>query len=178
MNSTIKKQLGYLKWFLNYATEKGYNKNLAFNTFKPKLKTAKNKVVYLTAVELDLIRDYEIPEVKIYLERVRDVFLFTYYTSLRYSDVYNLKKHNIIGDKLNIVSIKDVDNLQIKLSKKALAIIEKYNGSDFENMRALPVISNQNMNDYLEELCKLAKIDNKVTKVHFKLNTRIEEVFF
>lgn len=26
-NSTIKKKLGYMRWFLNWATEKGYNTN-------------------------------------------------------------------------------------------------------------------------------------------------------
>jgi len=38
-NTTIKKQLGFLKWFLRWATAKGYNKETTYQTFKPKLTT-------------------------------------------------------------------------------------------------------------------------------------------
>lgn len=73
-NSTIEKKLGYLRWFLNWATDKGINTNLAYKTFKPTLKSTQKKVIYLTKEELSRIRDYEIPESKSYLEAVRDVF--------------------------------------------------------------------------------------------------------
>ena len=38
-NTTIKKQLGFLKWFLRWATAKGYNIETTYQTFKPKLTT-------------------------------------------------------------------------------------------------------------------------------------------
>jgi hypothetical protein len=43
-NSSIEKQVTYFKWFLRWATKKGYNKNLTFDSFKPKLKNAQKKL--------------------------------------------------------------------------------------------------------------------------------------
>lgn len=75
-NSTIGKQVGFLKWFLRWSKKKGYTSNFAFELFKPKLKTTQKKVIYLTWAELTKLREYKIPETKKYLERVRDVFFF------------------------------------------------------------------------------------------------------
>ena len=38
-NSTIGKQMGFLKWFLRWSFKKGHHQNMAYDTFKPKLKT-------------------------------------------------------------------------------------------------------------------------------------------
>ena len=38
-NSTIGKQMGSLKWFLRWSFKKDYHQNIAYDTFKPKLKT-------------------------------------------------------------------------------------------------------------------------------------------
>ena len=75
-NSTIGKQLGFLKWFLKWSFKKGHTKNNAYDMFKPKLKSTPKKVIYLTWEELVQLREYQIPPIKQYLERVRDVFLF------------------------------------------------------------------------------------------------------
>ena len=72
--------------------QKGHHQNIAYDAFKPKLKTTPKKVIFLTWDELNKLKDYQIPHDKQYLERVRDVFLFCCFTSLRYSDVRNLKK--------------------------------------------------------------------------------------
>ena len=37
-NSTIGKQIAFLKWFLRWSFKKGYNQNMAYDSFKPKLK--------------------------------------------------------------------------------------------------------------------------------------------
>ena len=49
---------------------------MAYDTFKPKLKTTSKKVIFLTWDELNRLKDYQIPKDKQYLERVRDVFCF------------------------------------------------------------------------------------------------------
>ncbi len=41
---------------------------------------------------------------------------------------------------------------------------------------ALPVISNQKMNDYLKELGELAEINEPVRETYYKGNERIDEV--
>jgi len=82
---------------LNWAVEKGHTNNAFHKVFNPKLKSAEKQVVYLTSLELDKVRNLTIPENKNYLDRVRDVFLFCCYTSLRHSDVYNLKNPISLG---------------------------------------------------------------------------------
>ncbi len=176
-NTTVKKQLGFFKWFLNWAVEKKHTTNTEYQSYKPKLKTADNQVVYLSSTELDKLRSYDILESKQYLERVRDVFLFCCYTSLRYSDVYKLKKHDIKNGKLEIVTQKTTDKLSIKLNDKALILIDKYKKMHFKDDKALPVISNQRMNDYLKELCELAEIDEPVTVIDFVGSKRIENTY-
>jgi integrase len=175
-NSTIGKQMGFLKWFLRWAFHKGYSDNRAFDGFKPKLKTTQKKVIFLTWDELMGLRDYPIPASKQYLERVRDVFLFSCFTSLRYSDVYNLKRSDIKGDKIEVTTIKTVDSLIIELNDYSRPILEKYKDVHFEGDKSLPVISNQKMNDYLKELCKLAEIDEPVSEIYYRGNERIEDV--
>ena len=176
LNSTIGKQLGFLKWFLRWAFRKGYSDNRAFDGFKPKLKTTQKKVIFLTWEELTKFRTYEIPATKQYLERVRDVFLFTCFTGLRYSDAYNLKCSDIKGDRIEVTTIKTADSLTIELNDHSRAILDKYKKVHFEGDKALPVISNQKMNDYLKELCKLAEIDESVRETYYKGNERIDEV--
>ena len=56
-NSTIEKKLGYLRWFLNWATDRGYNTNLDYKKFHPTLKMTQRKVIYLTKEEIARVRD-------------------------------------------------------------------------------------------------------------------------
>ncbi|MEE6130443.1 site-specific integrase, partial [Chryseobacterium arthrosphaerae] len=93
-----------------------------------------------------------------------------------YSDVYNLKKSDIKESYIEITTLKTSDNLIIELNNRSREILEKYNDEKFCQNKALPVISNQKMNDYLKELAELAEIDELVTQTYFKGNERIEEV--
>ena len=141
-NSTIGKQMGFLKWFLRWSFKK----------------------------------DYQIPKDKQYLERVRDVFLFCCFTSLRYSDVRNLKRSDVKSDHIEVTTVKTADSLSIELNKYSKAILEKYKDIHFENHMVLPVISNQKMNDYLKELGELAEINEPIRETYYKGNERIDEV--
>ena len=175
-NSTIGKQMGFLKWFLRWSFKKGHHQNIAYDAFKPKLKTTPKKVIFLTWDELNKLKDYHIPHDKQYLERVRDVFLFCCFTSLRYSDVRNLKRSDIKPDHIEVTTVKTADSLIIELNDHSKAILEKYKDVHFENHMALPVISNQKMNDYLKELGELAEINEPVRETYYKGNERIDEV--
>ena len=55
-------------------------------------------------------------------------------------------------------------------------ILEKYAHVAFEHDKALPVISNQKMNDQLKELAELAEIKEPVRETYFKGNKRMDEV--
>ncbi|MGV8133746.1 MAG: phage integrase SAM-like domain-containing protein [Mangrovibacterium sp.] len=175
-NSSIKKQLSLLKWFFRWALKKGYHNNTSFETFKPKLKTAPKKVIFLTKEELFQLRDFQIPTTKNYLERVRDVFLFQCFTGLRHSDVANLKRADIKENHIEITTVKTSDSLFIDLNDHSKAILNKYKDFHFENNKALPVISNQKMNDYLKELGEIAGINEEVRETFFKGNERIDVV--
>mgnify|MGYP002541907371 FL=1 len=176
-NSTIGKQIGFLKWFLRWSFKKGYHQNIAYDTFRPKLKTTPKKIIFLTWNELNKLKDYQIPQDKQYLERVRDVFLFCCFSSLRYSDVRNLKRWDVKSDHIEVTTVKTADNLIIELNDYSKAILEKYKDIQFEDDMVLPVISNQKMNDYLKELGELAEIDEPVRETYYKGNERIDEIF-
>ena len=175
-NSTIGKQLSFLKWFLRWSFKQGMHSNNAYDTFKPKLKDMQKKIIFLTWEELNRLREFKIPPTKQALERVRDVFLFQCFTGLRYSDVFNLRRSDIKGDHIEVTTVKTSDSLIIELNDHSKAILEKYKDVEFENDKALPVITNQKMNDYLKELAELAEINEPVRQTYYKGNERIDEV--
>ena len=175
-NSTIGKQLSFLKWFLRWSFKQGMHSNNAYDAFKPKLKDTQKKIIFLTWEELNKLREFKIPPTKQALERVRDVFLFQCFTGLRYSDVFNLRRSDIKGDHIEVTTVKTSDSLIIELNDHSRAILEKYKDVEFENDRALPVITNQKMNDYLKELAELAEINELVRQTYYKGNERIDEV--
>lgn len=175
-NSTIGKQLSFLKWFLRWSFKQGMHSNNAYDTFKPKLKDTQKKIIFLTWEELNRLREFQIPPTKQALERVRDVFLFQCFTGLRYSDVFNLRRSDIKGDHIEVTTVKTSDSLIIELNDHSRTILEKYKNVEFENDKALPVITNQKMNDYLKELAELAEINEPVRQTYYKGNERIDEV--
>lgn len=194
-NSTIGNQVGYLKWFLKWATAKGFNKRTDFDAYSPKLKSALKKVVFLDWEELMKVYNYKIPkngaEVDLTdasgkqykkvvydaaaLAKTRDLFCFCCFTSLRYSDVANLKRSNVADGYINITTIKTADTLKIELNKYALSILQKYDGVIFPDGAALPVITNQRMNVYLKELCELCGINQPITQTYYRGQERIED---
>ena len=175
-NSTIGKQLSFLKWFLRWAFKKGLHLNNAYDSYKPKLKSTQKKIIFLTWNELNRLREFKIPSNKQALERVRDVFLFQCFTGLRYSDVFNLRRSDIKGDHIEVTTVKTSDSLIIELNKHSKAILDKYKDVAFEDDKVLPVITNQKMNDYLKELAELAGIDEPVRQTYYRGNERIDEV--
>ena len=175
-NSTIGKQLSFLKWFLRWAFKKGVHQNNAYDSYKPKLKSTQKKIIFLTWEELNKLREFEIPAAKQALDRVRDVFLFQCFTGLRYSDVFNLRRSDIKGDHIEVTTVKTSDSLIIELNNHSKAILDKYKDVSFEDDKVLPVITNQKMNDYLKELAELAGIDEPVCQTYYRGNERIDEV--
>ena len=175
-NTTIGKQLSFLKCFLRWAFKKGVHQNNAYDSYKPKLKSTQKKIIFLTWDELNRLREFKIPFNKQALDRVRDVFLFQCFTGLRYSDVFNLRRSDIKGDHIEVTTVKTSDSLIIELNKHSKEIIDKYKDVAFEDGKVLPVITNQKMNDYLKELAELAGIDEPVRQTYYRGNERIDEV--
>lgn len=174
-NTTIKKNLTFVKTFLKYCDSRKLI-DTDWKTHTVELKTIVGKnVVFLDMQEFEQIYNLEFPENKQYLERARDVFAFQCLTSLRYSDVAKLKKTDIVDDYLYSVTEKTDTVLKIPLNEKAKSILTKY--KDLENEEALPVQSNQKMNEYIKEVCYLAELNQPVTQTYYKGKERISETF-
>lgn len=159
LTNSFGKQIRTLKALLNLAFEKGINTNL---TFKNRLFKAPSETVdhiYLTLDELDAIYNKDLG-VKMYLDRVRDLFLIGCHTGLRFSDFSFLKQENLEETKsgwvFNVKTNKTNERVVIPVKPVVKAIWDKYEGT-------LPrAISNQKMNEYLKELGELAGITKKV----------------
>lgn len=197
-NTTVLKQLAFIKWFLKWATGKGYNTNTAFNSFFPKMPKADKKVIFLNWTELMTVYNFDFTnakkkikndkgevleeieltdENKKALEKVRDVFCFCCFTSLRYSDVENLKRSDIKKDEIQITTIKTDDSLTIELNDYSRAILKKYQKEVYPGNKALPVISNQKMNDHLKDLGEVCELESTITLTHYKGSKRFDEVY-
>lgn len=177
VNSSINKHYSFVRWFLRWAYNKDYYSG-PLHTWKPGLKLKRRGQIktYLEWDELMALNELVIPEQKQYLERVKDVFVFLCFTGLRYSDAAKLQKSEVSEGHIQVVTQKTADPLIIELNKYSRAILDKYKDVPFKNDLALPVISNQRMNEYLKELGELAGLDSPQKIVSFRGNQRIEEV--
>lgn len=179
-NTTISKQLSFLRWFLRWAAQKGYYHGDSHDNFKPKLKGVSvdsKEIIYLSQEEVKQLQEFQFQPAQAALERVRDVFLFQCFTGLRYSDVAKLKRSDIKKGVVHVVTKKTVDGLRIELNKHSQAIVDKYSHMEFPGDKVLPVISNEKMNAHLKTLGQVVGLDDPTRIVYFKGNERCEEVF-
>ncbi len=192
---TVQKQFNNLKWFLNWAIRKGYCKEEFINKYRPKFKILAKPVIFLTKEELLKLYEFDIPangtivtlmdhngqkyEKVVHeagaLAKTRDLFCFCCFTSLRYSDMANLRRTDIMGDTLYITTQKTNDRLPINLNSFSKEILDKYSKENFPGGLALPVITNQKMNYYLKDLCELCGFNSPVTSVFYRAGQRVEE---
>jgi site-specific recombinase XerD len=179
-NTTIAKNLAFVRWFFRWAAQKGYYQGTIHDTFKPKLKGIdgnSKEIIYLTTDEIKLLQEHQFHSNEDALERVRDVFLFCCFTGLRYSDVVKLKRSDVKNGFIKVVTQKTVDGLVIELNKHSQAILDKYKDAVLPNDKALPVISNEKMNEHLKRLGQVCGLEEPTRVVYFKGNIRHEEVY-
>jgi integrase len=177
-NITIAKHFSFFCWFLRWAHRKGYNRTTIHETFKPKFKGADGsvkEVIYLEWEELIQLYSFDFSAHPSYAA-VRDVFCFCCFTGLRYSDVAKLRRCDVKGNTISVVTQKTFDSLIIELNKYSSAILQKYEGTSIPNDAALPVASNCKMNERLKEIGKNAGINVPQRIVYFKGSKRYEEV--
>lgn len=194
-NTTIDKNVDFVKWFIKWAYGQNYYQGNVHLTFRPKFKGTdgnQKEVIHLTWEELNHLYEFDFSkarkEVKPNefqpldsenakaLERIRDVFCFTCFTGLRYSDVAKLSKADVKSTYLSIVTQKTSDGIRVELNDFSKEILEKYKNVQFKNDKVLPVISNQKMNEQLKDMGEIAGINEPQRIVYFKGNQRVEEV--
>ena len=102
------------------------------------------------------------------LEKVRDIFVFSCFTGLRFSDAQDLRIEQVRfdGDSNYIYrpQNKTGESINIPLTIEACEIIEKYDNLERTlTGKVLPQISNQKLNTYLKNVAELAGIKIKLT---------------
>lgn len=170
--STIRQSISQLNWFLRWAEGKGYTHA---PNYRPAIKVAPKKVIYLTKEELLLLYNAELSKGSD--RRARDFFCFCCFTGLRHSDAYALKVADIKNNTISIISRKDTDNLQIELNKYSREILERVELKQSEKALglALPHIENSLLNKEIKKIAKRVGITEPVTLVYYRGSSRITE---
>ncbi len=148
----------------------GFRKqNIAINPFDDFTCTFdKSDKQPLTMDQVRLIQDHKFVSKK--LDRVRDRLIIGCFTGLADSDIQKASPDMIVtditGNKwLQIKRTKTDELSMIPLWLPVLEIIEKYSTDlELKSMnRLFPQISNQKMNEYLQEVAEFVGIDRKIT---------------
>ena len=133
------------------------------------LKNNKTHREYLTIEEINEIKDNDLGGNKS-LQHVRDFFLFSVFTGLRYNDAYNLKMDNIKTDSngnkiIQIIMEKTDDKINIPLLDEAHVIIKRYENDPAREVfgYVLPRYSNQKLNAYLKAITEICGIQKNIT---------------
>lgn len=164
INNTFTRNVGLVKTFLYWALKNGHTYKADFIKFKKKPKVITNQIA-LRKEDLQLLLKKEMPSKK--LEKVKDVFIFSCVTGMRFGELKYVSKNIINGKTLLLKEEKGSGkkSREIPLSSIALHVLNKYDYS-------LPLIANQKFNDYVKEVFKEAEYTHNVVKT----STRGKEV--
>ena len=154
--NTMQRELNIIKMFCKFAKYKGVDVHIELEGLK--LNKEKTEKIYLSLKEIDQIEAAQID--KPYLINARDWLIISCFTGQRISDFMRFNKEMIrVEDSKTLLEFdqqKTGKTMTIPLHNKVMLILEKYNG-DFPKR-----ISDQRYNDYLKEVCKIAKLHQKV----------------
>ena len=154
--NTMQRELNIIKMFCKFAKYKGVDVHIELEGLK--LNKEKTEKIYLSLKEIDQIENTNID--KPYLINAKDWLIISCFTGQRISDFMRFNKEMIrIEDGKTLLEFdqqKTGKTMTIPLHSKVMLILEKYNG-DFPKR-----ISDQKYNDYLKEVCKIAKLHQKV----------------
>lgn len=166
-NNTIGKRIKELKVFLRWALDHDLTNNIKFLKFK--VIEEETNYFALSDDEVDRIENLNL-ESNERLSRVRDLFLILVNTSLRYSDLKNLKPENVnLKEKyIKIREIKTKGEQIIAIIPPLQKILNKYPDLKF------PIVTNQEINRCVKEIGKLAEIDAPFQIVRYKGKERVE----
>ncbi|MBD0832514.1 site-specific integrase [Aestuariibaculum sediminum] len=165
-NNGVMKHMERFQKLVNIAVKFGCFTANPFNLYG--LKYDDYDSAFLEIKELNKLKVVKLKESGLLL--VRDLFLFSCYTGLTYTEVELLKKGDIVegvdGDLwIDIKRKKTKTTVKVPLLPQANEILERY--SQYPNQvnqnRLLPVISNQKVNKYLKTIAKLAGINKHLT---------------
>jgi len=163
-HNTALKYLSYLKKIVRVAYANGWLEKDPFYNFKLKLRVIDREFLTKEEIIKIMVKEFSIPRI----ENVRDIFLFSCYTGLAYSDVFKLTADDIVkgidGNQwIKIKRTKTKTLSSIPILPVAEKLIEKYVDLESPNNKLLPVYSNQRMNSYLKEIADSCGIKKNLT---------------
>ncbi|MBI9064944.1 MAG: site-specific integrase, partial [Marinilabiliaceae bacterium] len=165
-HNTVMKHLSRFRTLMNLAIKLGWMEHYPFKAYKLSYKQSDRK--YLSKEELSRI---EAKRFKIErLQLTKDLFIFSCYTGLAYSDVVQLEPNHITigidGNNWIFTHRKKTDNaVRIPILPTAHYLIDKYKDHprSLHNGTLFPKISNQKLNGYLKEIADLCEVDKNLT---------------
>lgn len=165
-NNAVMKHIQRLRKMVSLAYRLEWIDKDPFRQFKQRL-TPTNRE-YLGSEELQAIEELKLDSNR--LKTVRDLFVFSCYTGVCYTDLMLLTEDNVvmgIDKRYWIITKRQKTHnpVKIPLLKKALDLIELYKEDtrSIINNTLFPRISNQKMNAYLKEIASEAKIKKNLT---------------
>ncbi|WP_236979606.1 site-specific integrase [Membranihabitans maritimus] len=142
---------------MQYAFSEGLIKDQSFSSKELTVSAKETDTVYLNENELESIYTLDLSD-NPKLDRARDLFLIGCHTGLRFSDVAQLNMNQVIESNgkflIKVPTKKTGETVIIPLKSVVLEIIGKYDGFPKN-------LSNQKLNEYIKEVCKLAEINDK-----------------
>ncbi|MBR5639564.1 MAG: site-specific integrase [Muribaculaceae bacterium] len=160
--NTVGKMIRCLKTIINNAVPRAQRVNCEFvDSNKCKAFAEEVDNIYLTEEELQKIATVEIKTP--YLDRVRDQFLLLAWTGCRYSDLGKLTGKPITEEGFSCYKLtqqKTGNEVTIPILPETDRILRKYNYNMPKPM------ANQKFNEYIKDVAKMAKLDDKVTIKH------------
>lgn len=175
-NRTINKQTAMLKCFLRWINNQaGYSIPNPVLDFATNLKVMKHTVTFLHYEELTHFASYQFKPNEERLTRARDFWCFMAFTSLRFSDLRNLKTGHIHDNHIEMMTQKTSDRIIIPLTDGAISILNRYKGKETADGRVFNVPSNQKLNDAIKDAARAAGLDRTIVETYTIGRERKEE---
>jgi integrase len=168
--NVIGKFIKGIKALLRYAHENGYTNNDAYKRREFKVLKENVETVYLTEEELGRLKMLDLPGNR---AQIRDSFLVSCYTGLRYSDISRLEsKHvNYSTNMISIITQKTNTQVIIPIHPIVCEIFERYD-------KCPPKVQcNQATNRMLKVLCRKAGITDLITIMETRGGVREEKSY-
>jgi hypothetical protein len=167
-NTTISKNLDVLKWFLNWATKRGYNKSQIYKEFE--FEWARQARVSQSDLVLDweeLMNIYRHEPHSKELTEVRDVFCFMCFSGLKLSRINQLKSSQVYPGYISLQGNGTQSSYNLPLNEHASGIISRYLQGAEQDGSCFPYYRHPDFNRLLKQLGKHAGINRFVTLSFF-----------
>lgn len=163
--NTILKALKKLKAVINYSIKMGLLSENKLQMISEREQESNRES--LSVAELNQLEEQLIDSAL--SDKLKDVlvsFLFSCYTSIRFSDISKLTRENIEGNFISFTQQKTIKEtnrkIMVPITQRAQSIIDRF-GTKESQKSLFRTISNQKANDYLSILIERSKINRKIT---------------